>query len=142
MSLTQGRSNSGQTQVNSLELTRGSSPAEPETAEGVGFALLVTKGAAEGFYETPRLARIHSGQRQQLGCSTAMAAMASEAAKATAAQREGCCALASECRSAVGSRALQEDSRCMGSSARRRQCHSRRPWRAAALGLAGTMAMA
>ena len=48
----------GQTRVNSPELTRGSSPAEPETAEGAGFRPPATKREAEGLYKTPRLARI------------------------------------------------------------------------------------
>ena len=36
--------------VNSPELTRGSSPAEPETAEGVGIPPPATKSETEGFY--------------------------------------------------------------------------------------------
>ena len=40
----------GQTWVNSPELTRGSSPAEPETAEGCGFPPPATKWPAEGIY--------------------------------------------------------------------------------------------
>ena len=49
----------GQTWVNSPELTRGSSPAEPETAEGVGFAPPATKRVAEGLYVELVLIRIH-----------------------------------------------------------------------------------
>ena len=40
------------------ELTRGSSPAEPETTEGVGFVLPVPKRAAEGTRGELELSRI------------------------------------------------------------------------------------
>ena len=43
---------------NSPELTRGSSPAGPETAERCGFPPPAAKRAAEGLYGMPRLARI------------------------------------------------------------------------------------
>ncbi len=48
----------GQTWVNSPELTRGSSPAEPETAEGCGFPPPATKWPAEGVYVTQALVRV------------------------------------------------------------------------------------
>ena len=56
----------GQTRVNSPELTRGSSPAEPETAEGVGNPPPATKWPAEGIYVELGLARIHLCKRQGL----------------------------------------------------------------------------
>ena len=48
----------GQTRVNSPQLTRGSSPAEPETAEGAGFRPPAARRAAEGLYVVLGLARI------------------------------------------------------------------------------------
>ena len=47
------------TGFNPPELTRGSSPAKPETAETFGFASPATKGADEGIYAELGLARIH-----------------------------------------------------------------------------------
>ena len=55
---TRGRSNHGQTRVNSPELTHGSSPAEPETAEGCGFPPPATKWPAESVYVTRALVRV------------------------------------------------------------------------------------
>ena len=54
------------TGVNPPELTRGSSPAKPETAETFGFASPATKGADEGVYVELGVARIHLCKRQGL----------------------------------------------------------------------------
>ena len=52
------RERGGQTRVNSPELTRGSSPARPGTAEGVGIPPPVTKWPAEGSYVTLKIPRV------------------------------------------------------------------------------------
>ena len=63
MSVTQRGSKQGQPGSNSPELTRGSSPATPETAEGIGNAPTATKSEAERLYVELGLARIHQGKR-------------------------------------------------------------------------------
>ena len=66
MLVTQGEVKQGQPGSNSPELTRGSSPARPETAEGLGIPPTATKWPAEGIYATGRLVRVEWCTQQRL----------------------------------------------------------------------------
>ena len=50
-------------------MTRGSSPARPETAEAFGFRPTATKSKAEAIYGTRRLVRVEWCEREELGWS-------------------------------------------------------------------------
>ena len=66
MLVTQEEVKQGRPGSNSPELTRRSSPARPETAEGLGIPPPATKWPAEGIYVELGLARIHLCKRQGL----------------------------------------------------------------------------
>ena len=70
----------GQTWVNSPELTRGSSPARPGTAEGVGIPPPVTKWPAEGSYVTLKIPRVEWCGQLGRGRPISMAASSKAAA--------------------------------------------------------------
>ena len=85
MLVTQGEVKQGQPESNSSELTRGSSPAGPETAEGLGIPPTATKWPAEGIYATGRLVRVEwcTQQRLQWPKSTAAATCAAAGVRAS-----------------------------------------------------------
>ena len=66
MLVTQGEVKLGQPGSNSPELTQGSSPARPETAEGLGIPPTATKWPGEGIYATGRLVRVEWCTQQRL----------------------------------------------------------------------------
>src|SRR3954469_20374865 len=92
MLVSQGEVKQGQPGSNSPELTRRSSPARPETAEGLGIPPPATKWPAEGIHATGRLVRVEgcTPQRLRWAKSTAAATCAAAGVRTSSATMLRC----------------------------------------------------